>query len=260
MNDETAYTTALSARWADGQTALGIWTSSGSASVARLVDFVGFDFVAWDCQHSPLDEAGAAELLRSARPSKAGVVVRVSKLDDALIGKVADAGADGVIIPLVSTPEEAALAVAACRYPPHGRRSFGPMRPEMRGLSLKQLAARIACFILAETREALRNIDAICQVDGLDGVFVGPKDLSISLSQEDPQQLRHAIHDLKAACDRHGIKFGVAASSAAEAAYWSSQGAHLVTVGSDVVVFQRALSDELRQARAVPGGVTVASA
>lgn len=173
----------------------------------------------------------------------------MSKLDDALIGKVADAGADGVIVPLISTAEEAARAVAACRYPPEGVRSFGPMRPEMRGLSLDELAARIACFVLVETRAALENIDDICKVSGLGGVFIGPKDLSISMPEEDPGRLRVAMHHIKEAADRHGITLGVAASSAAEAAYWSAQGARLITAGSDVVLFQRALEQELRRCR-----------
>ena len=118
---------SLAEAWASGRAALGGWVSAGGEFSLRAYRRAGYDYVGIDCQHSTLDEADAAVLLQRTSPADPATIVRVSKNDSALIGRLADAGADGIIVPMVSTAQQAREAVAAIRLPAGGLRSFGPI-------------------------------------------------------------------------------------------------------------------------------------
>ncbi|MBO0728651.1 MAG: hypothetical protein J2P57_05290, partial [Acidimicrobiaceae bacterium] len=137
---------ALSKRWEEGGTAFGGWLTTDSESTLEIFGRVGYDYVGIDTQHTVLNDSQAAVLIRRCASARFAVVVRVAANQAALIGRVLDAGADGIIVPMVSTPAEAEAAVAACRYPPEGVRSFGPMRGDM-GLELSDLQGRVTCLV-----------------------------------------------------------------------------------------------------------------
>ena len=166
---------------------------------------LGYDYVGIDTQHSAVSEAQAAVLVRRLVAAPFGVIVRVSKNDPALIGRLLDAGADGIIVPMVSTAEEARAAVSACRYPPDGVRSFGPFRGDL-GLDLAALQQRVSLFVMIETSQGLDNVRDICAVPGIEGVYIGPADLSIGLGL-DPM-LAFSTDQLKRAgrADQGGLR------------------------------------------------------
>lgn len=140
----------------------------------------GYDYVGFDAQHGYLDDAGVARMLRRTEHLPLGTVVRLPNADAAPIGRVADAGADAVVIAMIESADEAAAAVAATRYPPAGVRSFGPLRASL-GHDPAAHESRIGVFAMIETAAALADIREICAVDGLTGIYVGPADLAISM-------------------------------------------------------------------------------
>ncbi len=139
----------------------------------------GYDYVGFDAQHGYLDDAGIARALRRIEQVPIGTVVRLPNADAAPIGRVLDAGADAVVIAMIESAAQAAAAVAATRYPPAGVRSFGPLRAGL-GHDPAAHESRASVFAMIETAAALSDIDRICAVDGLTGIYVGPADLAIS--------------------------------------------------------------------------------
>jgi 4-hydroxy-2-oxoheptanedioate aldolase len=167
--------------------------------------------------------------------------VRVAGNDAATIGRALDAGAVGVIVPLINTPEEAAKAVAASRYPPVGIRSYGPTRSMLR-IGPTPAEANDAVIVLAmiETAEGLANVEAIAATPGLDGLYIGPSDLTIGLGGEIPgdpsvaDTFAAALVRIRRACEDNGIAAGLHTRSGEEAAKWISEGFTLVTVSGDI--------------------------
>jgi 4-hydroxy-2-oxoheptanedioate aldolase len=152
---------------------------SCSAEVLLRSDF---DFLVIDRQHGLIGFDAMIPLLQVFRGSPTVPLVRASSQDAAELGAALDAGAVGVIVPMISTAEEASRAVEACRYPPRGQRSFGPVRAVHRMTDpLDEANRQVGCFALVETPEAVSNIEAICAVDGLDGVLIGHADLAIRM-------------------------------------------------------------------------------
>ncbi|WP_186449803.1 HpcH/HpaI aldolase/citrate lyase family protein [Nocardioides sp. J9] len=207
----------------------------------------GFDFVCLDCQHSELDETRAAELLRSDPAPQTPVMVRVSDNRQALIGRVLDAGAVGVIVPDIDDASDAERAVAATRYPPAGQRSFGPTRDDL-PRDPRLLEDRVVCLVMIETARALANLDDICRVSGLAGVLVGPGDLSISCGLAPERafssgQLDDVMARIAAACVENDLIFGAYATDVASAARWRAHGCDLIPVGSGTRLLRSAASD-----------------
>ncbi len=244
---------ALMERWNRDEPALGGWATSGSEASIQVFGRVGYDYVGIDTQHTTVTEAEAAVMVRRLVDAPFAVIVRVSKNDPALIGRVLDAGADGVIVPLVNTAEEAALAVGACRYPPWGVRSFGPMRPDL-GLDLGALEDRASCFVMIESAEGLANVEAICAVPGLSGIYIGPADLSIGLGLDPMKafasdQLEEPVAVIRAACQAHGVVMGSHSLNGEDAARWIGRGARLVSIGAESVLLATIAGHELAAAR-----------
>jgi 4-hydroxy-2-oxoheptanedioate aldolase len=248
---------SLSEVWESGRAALGGWVAAGGEFSLSGYRRAGYDYVGIDCQHSALDEAAAAVMLQRASPADPATIVRVSKNDSALIGRLADAGADGIIVPMVSTAQQAREAVAAIRYPPAGVRSFGPTRPDLPASDLTAMAARVSLFVMIETAEGLGNVEEITQVPGLSGVYVGPADLSIGLGMEPMRafttdQLAEAVERIRTACEASGIVLGMHQIDGASARPWIGRGVRLATLGSDLGVFIAAARAELQLARDQP--------
>jgi 4-hydroxy-2-oxoheptanedioate aldolase len=246
-------TSRLAEAWAEGRTTFGAWVTTRSEAAVEVLARSGYDYIGIDCQHSLLTESDAGQLLQPLLAGGVPSVVRVSRNDPALIGRLADAGADAVIVPLVDTPEEAAAAVAACRYPPRGVRSFGPIRASL-GLDPLALEERISCFVMVESVSALDHLDAICATPGLAGVYVGPGDLSISMGtswllRPRPDVVTSAIARVPPACERAGIVPGMHAGNGALAAELSAIGFRLVTLTSEVGLLGGAAVRDLALAR-----------
>src|SRR6201998_4792309 len=158
----------------------GGWITSPTLIGPEEFARAGYDYVGFDAQHSYLDDADIAGVLRRLEHVDTGTAVRLPNADPARIGRVLDAGADAVIIAMIESAAQAAAAVAATRYPPAGIRSFGPLRASL-GVDPAALESRVSVFAMIETAAALSCVDQICAVDGLAGIYIGPADLAFSM-------------------------------------------------------------------------------
>ena len=247
--------TAL-ARWRAGDRTVGGWLSVSNTHVAELMAHAGFDWLCVDLQHGLLDYIDLLHMLPAISTTAATPLVRVASHDPAGIMKALDAGAMGVIVPLVNTAAEARAAVSACRYPPDGTRSFGPLRAALyggRGYAV-EANGQIACIAMIETRAGLDNLEAILAVPGLGGIYVGPSDLGLALGlsalgdSDDPVHLA-AVASIREACARHGVPAGIHTSSRAWAQRRLDDGFNFVTLGSDVGFLMRAVGEDLASVR-----------
>jgi 4-hydroxy-2-oxoheptanedioate aldolase len=173
-----------------------------------------------------------------------------------MVNRVLDLGAAGVIVPLVSTAEDAQRAVSGCRFPPHGQRSYGPLRAALSigSADPERVAAGALCFVMVETREGLEHVEEIAATRGLDGIYIGPADLSIGLGREPGHGgdvLETAITQVAAACMGAGIVAGMHCTGGGKEARARAQaGFRLITVGVDSAMFRGAIAGELAAARA----------
>lgn len=168
---------------AEGKPVIGGWVGTPVPLVGELLGTLGYDAVAIDLQHAMLGIEACIPILQAISATPAVPLVRVSGNHFAEINKVLDAGAYGVICPLVNSVEDAERFVDAMRYPPRGSRSFGPVRGLLYGGPdyYDRANETVLALAMVETRQALAIADRIAAVDGIDGIFVGPNDLAISL-------------------------------------------------------------------------------
>jgi 4-hydroxy-2-oxoheptanedioate aldolase len=168
---------------------LGYWSVLDSPISNERLAMTGYDYIALDGQHGLLGYSGIVQNLMAidAGHGPAGIV-RVAANDPTVVGQSLDAGARGIIVPMVDTPEEAAAAVRAARYPGGGARSYGPMRAGLRvGPTPAESDAAILILVMIETPQGLDNVEEICAVDGVDGVYIGPSDLRLAVGGKSPQ-------------------------------------------------------------------------
>jgi 4-hydroxy-2-oxoheptanedioate aldolase len=170
--------------------------------------------------------------------------------------KALDAGSWGVIVPLISSPEDAARAVSACRYPPQGIRSFGPVLAAdvIGSRDPEKLGGEVVCLVMVETREALERVGEIAATPGLDGVYIGPSDLALSLGLPPTLEIMEgehaeAVERIREACHEHGIAAGIHAPSGEWARRHAQAGFDLITVASDAPLLRGAASREMTTAR-----------
>jgi 4-hydroxy-2-oxoheptanedioate aldolase len=238
-----------------GRAAFGSLLNVGDPLVAELMASVGFDWLLVDTEHGPIDLATLAAMFAAITRYPVAPLVRVPELSEASVKRVLDAGAWGVLAPNVRTREEAELLVAACRYPPAGRRSLGAGRF---ALSFKtdpptyfaRANDEILVIVQIEHHEAIRNVDAILSVPGVDACYVGPNDFCASLglapSLEPPHREFHEAMDvLLAACRRHGVVAGIHCQQAETVNRRIREGWRLVGMVND----QRFLLQAARAAR-----------
>lgn len=171
---------------AQGKVTYGTWITLGYPEVTEALSNLPFDWFVIDMEHTPLDVKDVEFLMMPLRFTDIVPIVRVPWNDFVIIKRVLDTGAQGVVVPQVSTKEEAIQAVKACKYPPQGIRGVGPRRCIMYGfISAKEYFKKanedILVIVQIETEEGVNNVGEILSVDGIDGVFIGPNDLSASL-------------------------------------------------------------------------------
>jgi len=242
--------------WREGGTALGAWLFLRDPLLAEAAGLAGYDYVCVDTQHGFTDLDQMATVLHALAGTPAVPVVRVTWNEPGLIGRALDAGALGIIIPMVNSADEARRAVEACRYAPAGSRSFGSLGASTRyGPDYARTAnERVACIPMIETRAAVESIDEILAVPGIDAVYVGPADLSLTYGlppamdhEGDPFQ--GALASVVAACERHGVVPGVHANAAFAGARHAA-GFRMITVGYDATSAIQALRSDAKSARA----------
>jgi len=250
-------TNALKRKWAAGEAALGAWLAMPSTVSAELMARLGFDWLTIDLQHGLIDFARMVEMLQAIGTTPTTTIVRVPLAESSWIGRVLDAGAQGVIAPLIDTADEARAVVEACRYPPRGRRSYGPFRAAILagGSYTPSADEEVVCLVMIETRAGLDNLEAILDVPGIDGVFVGPNDLSLALglppaADHDVPSFTDAIDRIVAGCRSRGLVAGCA-GNAAVAHKRLAQGFRFVEVSRDAAAMMRAAGEDLRGVRAL---------
>ncbi len=224
-----------------GKACTTAWLSIPSAYSAEIAGHAGFDGVVIDLQHGMIDFQMALGMLQAVSSTPATPVVRAPWNDSAQIMHLLDAGAYAVICPMISSATQCANFVRACRYPPKGERSFGPARGVLYGGAdyFQHANATVMTWAMIETREALDNLEAILQVDELDGIYIGPNDLALALgaqpgsdftNQTVVDAIAHIHHRAKASS-----KFtGIFCASGEAAAQRITQGFNLVTPSHDV--------------------------
>lgn len=242
------------------------WLAIPSSYSAEIVGHQGYDAVTVDLQHGMIDFASALSMLQALSATPAVPLVRVSDNDPAQIMRMLDAGAYGIICPMISTAEQAARFVAACRYPPYGVRSFGPARGLLYGGADYPQHANQAILTLAmiETREGLANLDAILDTDGLDGVFIGPNDLSLTLTGSASAESQHpemtaAVERVVSHCRERQKLAGIFCTSGDAARLRIEQGFQFVTPANDVMQLGRASREAIAQARGTSAPTSGAS-
>jgi 4-hydroxy-2-oxoheptanedioate aldolase len=221
---------------AAGRPAVGAWVLQPSGLGAEVLGAAGFDFLLLDAQHGGVTWDNLLTVLQGMAGSASTALVRVGWNNPELLMRALDLGATGVIVPMVSTPEEAARAAAATRYPPAGNRSFGPVR---RAVSPQQANEDVLCLPMIETADGLANLEAIVATAGVDGVFVGPVDLALALghtavdySSVHPAVLE-ALDEIVAMCHRYGKLVGTVTLGATGVAEMLGRGIDFLTTGSD---------------------------
>jgi 4-hydroxy-2-oxoheptanedioate aldolase len=246
--------TTLREMWAGGEQAVGVWLMSPSVVTAEAAARTGVDFVCADLQHGVLDQMALVGVVQAALLGGTHVVARVAWNDPVHIGAALDAGCEGVIVPMVNSADEAAAAIKSARYAPIGWRSFGPL---MAGMRREGYAASandtVAVIPMIETAAALRQIDDILSVPGVDAVYVGPDDLGLSLglpvgTRDEHPLFAEAMRTVLDACRRHGVVPGTHATGG-WAARRREQGFQLLAAVSDVGAMEAGIADELRRAR-----------
>jgi len=233
----------LKALWAEGRPTLNGWLSIGNPFTAEIMAAQGYDSICIDVQHGALDYNSALPMLQAMRASGVVPLARVPWLEPGIVMKVVDAGAYGVICPMVNTAQQAAEFVSYLRYPPLGQRSFGPTRANFSAGAnyAAEANGEILAFAMVETAEAMSNLDAIAATPGLDGIYVGPADLTFSLAQgrlapafdrEEPEMI-DALKKIIAACKKNGIRCALHCGTPEYAARAIAWGFDMTTVSGD---------------------------
>lgn len=257
----------IKSRWSENKTVLNGWLSIGNAFSAEIMSQQGYDSLTIDLQHGFVGYDDAKTMLQAMRASGVAPMVRVPWLEPGIIMKALDAGAWGIICPMVNNAEQAQQLVSFVRYPPDGSRSFGPTRVSIsEGVDYGQYADEyVVCLAMIETAEAFKNLEEIVATPGLDGVYIGPADLTLGLTgrkyrtgfDRDEPEIVEAIKHIAATAHRAGKKAGLHNGSAAYAAKAAEWGFDLVTVSNDVQLLRTSASASVQQFRELNEGTSV---
>jgi 4-hydroxy-2-oxoheptanedioate aldolase len=241
-------TNQLKARWKAGKAAVNGWLAIPSGFSAEVMAQCGFDSVTVDMQHGVQDYLSMVQCFQAMDKHPVTKLVRVPWNEPGIIGKALDGGAWGVIAPMINTREQAEAMVSACRYPPHGTRSNGPIRHGTYGVASNYQSIandEVLVIPMIETKQAIDNLDSILDVKGIDGIYVGPSDLAFSLGltpkldHEDPTILK-IYERLIAECGKRGIHAGIHCGSPEYAARMIQMGFRLTTIANDAGLMAKA--------------------
>ncbi|MDJ0685032.1 MAG: aldolase/citrate lyase family protein [Alphaproteobacteria bacterium] len=239
--------------WASGGVVRNTFLALDSTMSAEGAASLGWDAVTVDLQHGFADERTARQMFQAISAQKATPLARVAWNDPAKIMRLLDDGCYGLICPMVNTAEEAAAFVKSSKYPPLGARSYGPQRGFLYGGPDYAAKANETVINLAmiETAEALSNLPAIAATPGIDGVYIGPSDLAISLGEPPAgvptiPRVVEAIEAILRGAKQAGVVTGLHCGTAEMAAEWAAKGFDMVTVGSDYTAMMAHMAQSLR--------------
>jgi 4-hydroxy-2-oxoheptanedioate aldolase len=247
---------SFAARLRNRERILGYWSVLDAPVATERIARLGYDYVCLDMQHGLLGYAGLLASLTAIDAGGASVgLVRVEANDPTPIGRALDAGATGVIVPLVDSAADAARAVEAARYPPLGRRSYGPMRSMLRiGPEPATAHAETVVLAMIETPQGLSEVEGICATPGLDGVYVGPSDLRLAVGgahvkdSSVDEVVEEAVRRVRTAAGAAGIAAGIHTPDGATAARRLAEGYTFASIASDVVHLEQVARAHLEEA------------
>ena len=238
----------LKGLWADDHAALGGWLTIPSSLSAEYLAHAGLDWLCIDMQHGSIDYQVAVTMLQAISTTETVPIVRVPWNEPAAVMRALDTGASAVLVPMVNSGAEAARAAAACRFPPTGERSWGPMwgdtRPDGALPPAEQDAAAI-CLVMVETLAGVEALQEIVRTPGVDGVYIGPNDLTLGCgygraTYRDSAEVDALIQRVVDACRTEGIVAGLHCSDPEMAVHWAGRGARLLTAGQDTSLLRAA--------------------
>ncbi len=230
----------VKAAWAAGKPVVNGWLAIPSGFTAEVMALAGWDSLTVDIQHGVQDYMSMVACFQGMQPHGVTPMVRVPWNEPGIIGKVLDGGAKGVICPMVNTEAEARALVSYCRYPNKGTRSFGPIRSGMYGAAADTNAANddVLVIPMIETKTALDNLEAIVNVPGVDAIYIGPSDLSLSLGmaplqdRQEPEFLA-VLDKIRNTAQAAGVKVGIHTMTGAYSKQMFERGFNLATIMND---------------------------
>lgn len=228
--------------WDKGEPTVGGWCVIPSPFTAELMGRAGYDWVCIDTQHGLIGYDQMLPMLQALSATGTPAFVRVRWNEPAEIMKALDAGAQGVIVPLINSAQEARDAISACRYPPDGNRSWGPTRAslQMNGYTPASANRATVCVVMIETPEAVAAMDEILTTPGIDGVYIGPNDLAVThgmkpdATASDPEH-RRVIQKILEGCMKHHITAGIHCAGPETAVAWREAGFRMLNVDNDAL-------------------------
>jgi len=242
--------TSLRERWNAGEATFGAWCTIPSPWTAEIASRSGHDFVVIDTQHGLIGYDVMLPMLQAITAGGAPSLVRVPWNEPSAIMKALDAGAGGVIVPMVNSVKEAEAVVGACRYPPNGFRSMGPIR----GRVVDRDWQLPICVVMIETVEAVDRVDEILAIPNIDAIFVGPNDLAISAGLDssyegkDPEH-RRMIENVARSAGAHGVAAGIMCGTPEVALQWQKVGYQMLALESDTRLLVNASAQIAERAR-----------
>lgn len=247
----------LRARKAEGRPIVNAWLSIGAPYAAEIVAHGGYDAVTVDCQHGMMGFDVALAMLQAISTTSAIPLVRPARNDPGEIMRWLDAGAYGLICPMISTRAEAEAFVSACRYAPQGTRSFGPSRGLLYGGAdyAAHANSEIVTLAMIETAQGLDNLEEIVGTPGLDGIYIGPNDLALALGrspapESDDATMIDAVERIRRTTVEAGKIAGIFCSGGPGAARRLREGFDLVTPGNDAMMLKAAVASAVAETHA----------
>ena len=236
---------------------IGGWCGIPSAFSAELMGTCGWDWVCVDMQHGLIGYEHASQMLEALSITQTPAFVRVPWNQPDYIMKALDAGAQGVIVPMVNSPEDVRSALNAMKYPPIGQRSWGPVRAELyaEGYSSEFANQRTVLAAMIETTDGFKNMEEIMAVPGLDAIYVGPADLALThgfvptLAPVHGSEHEHMILEIVDCCRRHSVLAGLHCDSVETVVRWRDAGYQWTTISSDAALMRSAAMAALRALR-----------
>lgn len=234
--------------WAQDRPAFGVWSVLPDPAVAELLAATPFDYVCIDLQHGVATFSELPGMLQAMRAADRAPMVRVPWNDPVDVMRALDTGASAVLVPMVSSAADARRAVAACRFPPTGERSWGPMWGDSRAdgaLPPAEQDASVICMVMVENSAGIEALDEIVEVPGIDGIYIGPNDLALGCgygraTYRDSAEVEALIQRIVTACREAGIVAGLHCSDPEMALHWVGRGARMLTVGHDSALLRAA--------------------
>jgi 4-hydroxy-2-oxoheptanedioate aldolase len=234
--------------WRQDRPAFGLWSSLADGPTAELLAATAFDYVCVDLQHGLATFSTLPSMVQAMRGAGRAPVVRVPWNEPAGIMRALDIGASAVVVPLVNSADDARQAAAACRFPPDGDRSWGPMWSDVRSggvLSPAEQNAAVLCLVMVETQAGVDALDEIVRVPGVDGVYIGPSDLALGCgygraTYRESSEIERLFQHIADTCRAAGTVCGLHCSDTEMATHWAGRGMRMLTAGHDVHLLRMA--------------------